>query len=235
MEVKLLAHTPDPMKLIAAAARSCYSDKPASQLLDESIPKAHGSVYEHAVFTFSIEGISRVCSHQLVRHRIAAVSQQSMRYVKTDKLWSDDFRDFGESMVLPDSVQDLLSEEYEESETVDQMHLRNVIGQYVQGLDTLIKTLQDAGVKSEDIRYFLPNGVKTNVVVTMNYRELLHVCGVRRCTRAQAEIREVFDKVAELVKEACPDLYENSPLVPQCKQLGYCPEHKSCGLINKID
>ena len=92
MRVQLLTHTPEPEHVVAAAARLCYSDASISQLLErapEQAPKllrkildmGHLSVLEHASFTFGIEGISRACSHQLVRHRIASFSQQSQRYV----------------------------------------------------------------------------------------------------------------------------------------------------------
>ena len=91
MIVKLLAHTPDADRVCAAAARSCYSAKPAGELYDTMkdpakflanvVAMGHHSVIEHAVFTFSVEGVSRSLTHQLVRHRIASYSQQSQRYV----------------------------------------------------------------------------------------------------------------------------------------------------------
>ncbi len=97
MKVKLISHTPEPEKVIAMAAKLCYSpvgtDEIEKDLTDESIEKflnmllsiGHGSILEHASFTFSIEGISRACSHQIVRHRIASFSQQSQRYVKLEQ------------------------------------------------------------------------------------------------------------------------------------------------------
>jgi thymidylate synthase (FAD) len=93
MKVKLINYTPEPEKTIAMAAKLCYSpvgtDDIEEKLTEEGIKKfikmitdiGHGSVLEHVSFTFSIEGISRACSHQLVRHRIASYSQQSQRYV----------------------------------------------------------------------------------------------------------------------------------------------------------
>ena len=94
MIVQLLTHTPDPEQVVSAAARLCYSAAAIDQLLEKNrtdrdreallrkiLSLGHFSVLEHASFTFGIEGISRACSHQLVRHRLASYSQQSQRYV----------------------------------------------------------------------------------------------------------------------------------------------------------
>jgi thymidylate synthase (FAD) len=89
------------------------------------------------------------------------------------------------------------------------------------------------GCPEEDARYILPNACTTSITVTMNARELQHFCGLRRCTRAQWEIRELADKMAQAAEEACPELFKHFSLGPQCEQLGYCPEHKSCGRYKK--
>ncbi len=97
MKVKVIAHTPEPEKVISMAAKLCYSsvgvDEIEQNLTDESVEKflnmliniGHESPLEHVTFTFAVEGISRSCSHQIVRHRIASFSQQSQRYVKLDQ------------------------------------------------------------------------------------------------------------------------------------------------------
>ncbi|MEG1501212.1 MAG: FAD-dependent thymidylate synthase, partial [Clostridiales bacterium] len=95
MEVRLLSYTPDGEKVVAAAARLCYSAKSAvnimddfsadeaNSFLDRLLELGHSSPLEHASFTFAIDGVSRVLSHQLVRHRIgASFSQKSQRYVR---------------------------------------------------------------------------------------------------------------------------------------------------------
>ena len=94
MEVKLLRHTPEPEKTVAMSARLCYSpvgaaqleetmsDEQAAKLVRKLVEMGHFSTLEHVTFTFAIEGVSRVLTHQLVRHRIASYSQQSQRYVK---------------------------------------------------------------------------------------------------------------------------------------------------------
>ena len=93
MKVELLSYTPEPEKLVATAAKLCYSNSGITELRDGLTPEktrdfiemlvsiGHESVMEHVSFTFGIEGISRACSHQLVRHRIASYSQKSQRYV----------------------------------------------------------------------------------------------------------------------------------------------------------
>ena len=233
MEVKLLAYTPGPAGIVAAAARCCYSAKPASELLDTSIPAAHGSCFEHISFTFSVEGVSRVLTHQLVRHRVGtAFSQQSMRYVDVHKLW--------DHIVIPKTVQDKIDEAYALAEaeeligSLEPEHMASIeLAECYEGLQSsignMIEAMTKAGIPSEDQRYFVPMGVKSNITVTMNARELQHFCGLRRCKRAQWEIRELADKMATLVQGECPDLCQHLNLGPQCEQLGYCPEHKSCG------
>lgn len=93
IKVTLLTHTPNPEQTVAMAAKLCYSpsgiediregldEEKTSSFIDMLASLGHASPTEHAYFTFGIEGISRACSHQLVRHRIASYSQQSQRYV----------------------------------------------------------------------------------------------------------------------------------------------------------
>lgn len=93
MNVTLLAHTPNPEKIAASAAKLCYSssgidsimegltEEKTADFIDMLVSVGHESVMEHVSFTFGVEGISRACSHQLVRHRIASYSQKSQRYV----------------------------------------------------------------------------------------------------------------------------------------------------------
>ena len=172
------------------AARVCYSDKGfvdiwcdtpmkgmdeedpdndnALKLLRNIVEKGHGSVLEHCVFTFSIEGISRACSHQLVRHRITSYSQQSQRYVKGDK--------FG--YVMPDKI-------------ANNRLLRDMFNEHMERIMNFYKFLTECEIPKEDARYILPNATTTNIVVTMNARELLHFIELRTSPRSQWEIREL--------------------------------------------
>jgi thymidylate synthase (FAD) len=104
--VSLFASTPHPAETVFAAARICYSGAPANEAGDSPSPEkmarllthvrqsGHLSTFEHASFTFAVDGISRVCSHQLVRHRVASYSQKSQRYVPAG----------GDRVVVPPSV-----------------------------------------------------------------------------------------------------------------------------------
>lgn len=237
MNVYVLAWTPHPVELIATAARLCYSkggplealrdvkgdlDK-ARKLITSCVAGGHESVLEHASFTFGIEGISRACSHQLVRHRLTAISQQSQRYV-----------DLGENedyFVTPPTISRcfVIGPEYEEM-------ARRPFREYVH----LQTALRDEGRSSveevnQDARYVLPNACKTNLVWSMNFRELMHVCSVRLCARAQWEIRGVMERiVATLAGEGAEDdlRFLAGFLRPKCESLGYCPEGKrSCGTM----
>ena len=157
----------------------------------------HLSPIEHVSFTFGIEGISRACSHQLVRHRVASYSQQSQRYVKEEQF----------DYVIPPSIKQdpALVGEFEKCMAEAQENYTKVL-----------KRLEELGYKGEagqqDARYLLPNAAETKIVVTMNARELLHFFRVRCCNRAQWEIREMADRMLALVKkDGADDLREIRP------------------------
>ena len=168
MKVTILNKTDNPLQLISRAAGTCYgkSDHSAKRV-KICLQAGHMSVFEHASVTFEIDGISRACSHQLVRHRLASFSQMSQRYCKID-VTSDDW------YVTPPIMS--RGEQY-------QLAMRDAAGQYQCALDS--------GIKPEDARYLLPEATKTKIVVTMNVRELFHFFDVRGNNRAQWEIREV--------------------------------------------
>jgi thymidylate synthase (FAD) len=216
MQIRLLAVTPEPEKLASIAAHGCYSEKSASELLTTMEPErylrvlrqvvnsGHHSVIEHAYFTFSLEGISRACTHQLVRHRIASYSQQSQRYVE--------FGTF--EPIIPPTIAD----DADARETFEKMFSQ---------LEASYHQLIERGIPAEDARFILPNAMPTNIVVTMNARELNHFFTLRTCTRAQWEIREVALKMLEVASEVAPIFFENAG--PPCSR-GPCPEGKlSCG------
>jgi thymidylate synthase (FAD) len=227
MQVQLLAHTPNPTELIIAAARQCYSpgfigdtfgNKPMTDkdadFLRGVIKRGHHSVLEHASFTFGISGISRACSHQLVRFRHASFSQQSQRYVKLSWEFAFDF-------ITPPSILEIPMLEAEYGELMN--HCKRFYS------DAILM-----GVPAEDARFALPNATETNIVMTMNVRELYHAFALRCCHRAQWEIRELFNRILTLCQEATPILFDAAG--PTCIQTGSCPEGKnSCGLITNID
>ncbi|MCM2265612.1 MAG: FAD-dependent thymidylate synthase [Desulfuromonadales bacterium] len=216
MRVQLLTHTPDPEQVAAAAARLCYSDASIGQLLErapEQAPKllrkildmGHLSVLEHASFTFGIEGISRACSHQLVRHRIASYSQQSQRYVSHQAPFE---------AVVPESI-------------AGQPALLARFDQHLAATHELYRELLAAGIPAEDARFVLPNAAATKLVMTMNARELHHFFALRCCRRAQWEIRAMAKEMLRLARLAAPLLFADAG--PGCLR-GACPEGKmTCG------
>lgn len=216
-KVELLCHTDEPERTVALAARLCYSavgvDELSKRIETDEVKRflkrlremGHLSPFEHASFTFGIEGISRVTSHQLVRHRIASYSQQSQRYVRKTKQF-----DF----VVPPSIR-------------RQKDVRERYERLMTQLHAAYRELLDAGIAAEDARYVLPGAAETKIVVTMNARELRHFFRQRCCTRAQWEIREMAELMLERVRDVAPDLFADCG--PPCVA-GPCPEGEmSCG------
>jgi len=139
---------------------------------------------EHASATFEISGISRACSHQLVRHRLASYSQESQRYVDmSNPEW-----------VLPPAI-------------AENPEARAVWDEFASNVKATYRTLRELGVRKEDARFALPNGTATRVVVTMNLRELLHVFRLRISPAAQWEIRDVCVRMLELVCPVAPNVF----------------------------
>jgi len=185
MDVKLLSYTPNPDLLCADIACICYQSRKETEeeklsLLRSIIKKGHESVIEHVSFTFLIERISRVASHQLVRHRIASYTQQSLRYTKAT------------DYALPESLKDDFQSQF-----------------YLNSLFSFYQSLIEKGVKKEDARYVLPNAVTSDIVVTMNARELRHFFILRLDKRAQEEIRNVAQKMLVVVKKVTKVLFED--------------------------
>lgn len=225
LKVTVLEHTPNPEQVVALAARLCYSpvgvEELKNRLTDEGKEKlinllresGHLSPFEHASFTFAIEGISRACSHQLVRHRLASYSQQSQRYVSEEK---------GFDYIIPPLFEKDPELKRLFTEAMQKAHEYYCI---------LLEALKHRGIEGEtarqDARFVLPNASETKIIMTMNARELLHFFTVRCCNRAQWEIRALAWEMLRLVKHIAPLLFKNAG--PPCVK-GSCPEGKfSCG------
>lgn len=218
VNVVLISHTPEPERTIAAAARVSASPVSAVELLEKLTPdrvdrlisrllsSGHLSVFEHVSFTFAIEGISRVTSHQLVRHRLASYTQQSQRYVSLKEF----------NYITPATISD-------KPEWGDKYH------EMVRDAHRLYLEMLDVGIPAEDARYVLPNAAETRLVMTMNARELIHACSLRLCLRAQWEIVELFEHIKAEVEKVAPRL--GAELKPKCYRLGYCDEAQSCGIF----
>lgn len=216
MKVELLAYTPEPDKVIASAARLCYSNKADIQTImngftQESIEKfvqdlanvGHESPFEHVSFTFGIEGTSRIVSHEAVRHRIASFSQRSQRYCGEETF----------SYTTPKTIQD--NSDFLQKYT-----------NKIEELKSLYSEMVANGIPKEDARYILPNATHTRFIMTMNARSLLHFFNLRCCNRAQNEMREMANQMLKLCKEVAPTIFKNAGA--SCVSLGYCPEGSRC-------
>ena len=214
--VILIAHTPEAEKVVAMAAKICYAknvsikklqkkinDNDVSAFITKLLESGHESPFEHISFTFGIEGISRACSHQLVRHRMASFSQRSQRYCFED----------GFNYIEPEDIN--------ENENEDKF-----FRDFMRHSKEVYSKLIDKGVKPEDARMVLPNACETKIIVTMNARELLHFFKLRCCKRAQKEIREVAFMMKNICRKVAPNVFQYAG--PNCLK-GYCTEgEKSC-------
>ena len=191
MNVKLMQQTINPIETISQIASICYDSNPKDpmKLVKHLYKSGHHSVFEHIYFTFKIENISRACSHQLVRHRMCSFTQRSQRYCSEEYL----------TVVHPKTI-------------------TNTVTPYATyhnelcDIQRTYRNLQKMGIPNEDARYILPNACCTDLYLSCNLRELIHICNERLCSKAQWEIRELVQKMVELVD---PELH--FMLVPKCK------------------
>ena len=217
IKVKLLEHTPEPERVVAMAARLCYSPIGAEELAEQlseakvkemvrkMVKLGHASTIEHVSFTFGIEGVSRVLTHQLVRHRIASYDQQSQRYVASH----------GFEYITPPTIA---------ANSTANKKFTDLMENIRQVYDEL--TAMD--IPKEDARYVLANAAETKIMVTMNARSLLHFFNLRCCNRAQWEIRDMANKMLAEVKKVAPTLFANAGA--SCVNTGRCPEgDMTCG------
>ncbi|MDR3766337.1 MAG: FAD-dependent thymidylate synthase [Butyricicoccus sp.] len=238
MKVRLLAHTPEPERLIAAAAKNCYSSVDVDGILDGLTEEktqsflqmlteiGHESPIEHVSFSFAIEGVSRSLLAQITRHRLASYSVQSQRYV----------REHGFEYVVPPEIEKIPEAKQKfiaamESDQRTYEELTAVL------MEEHLHTLLDAGVPEkqarnqaekkaiEDARYVLPNACTTRIVMTANARSLQNFFRLRCCNRAQWEIRALAEEMYKLVYAVAPTLFSKTG--PSCVD-GACTEGKMC-------
>lgn len=230
LKVILLRHTPEPEATVAMAAKLCYSPADITSLKKKIAAKdqkafvkrlmkmGHMTPIEHPSYTFAVEGISRACSHQLVRHRLASYSQQSQRYVSETA---------GFDYVVPHSIA--------KDKELKKLFLRSMKDAQT-AYNSLVEGLHNMGVKGEaanqDARFVLPNAAETKIMLTMNARELIHFFRMRCCNRAQWEIREMAEQMLRLARRTAPTIFANAG--PGCLK-GHCPEGEyTCGKIKQV-
>ena len=237
--VKLITYTPNPEKIVASAAKLCYSKQGVEGLMDNLTEEktasfikmlmsmGHQSPIEHVSFTFGIEGVSRSFLAQMTRHRIASYSVQSQRYVPLDHMECvipPEIADIPEALEIYNETMEKTRESYEKlSRILKEKHEKKFLE---EGMDPQ-KASSGAEKKAiEDARFVLPNACETKMVVTMNARSLLNFFNLRCCTRAQWEIREVAVMMLKEVKKVAPLLFIDAG--PSCVR-GACSEGKmSC-------
>lgn len=245
MKVVLLAHTPEPEKTVASAAKLCYSSSGVEQLRDSLTDEkvagfvdmlaeiGHESPIEHASFTFGVEGVSRAFLAQITRHRLASYSVQSQRYVKKDMF----------EYILPPEIlkNERAKAEFETAMRECQEHYDKIAEILTEahfeqmsanGADEKTARRNASKKAIEDARFVLPNACDTKMVVTMNARSLMNFFSHRCCNRAQWEIRAVADEMLRLVKQVAPNLFKHAG--PPCVR-GGCTEGKmSCGKMKEM-
>ena len=245
MKVRLLAYTPDPERLIAAAAKNCYSstdvdgilvgltEEKTDQFLQMLTEIGHESPIEHTSFTFAIEGVSRSLLAQITRHRMASFSVQSQRYV----------REHGFEYVLPPEIDKIpaarelfvqaMEEDQRTYETLTTLLMEGYVAENLkQGMSE--KAAKSAAEKKaiEDARYVLPNACTTRIVMTANARSLQNFFRLRCCNRAQWEIRALAEEMYALVYAVAPTLFSKAG--PSCVD-GGCTEGKmTCGKAAEV-
>lgn len=244
-KVTLLSHTAQPEKLVAAAARMCYSAADAETILEGLTEQktagllamlaemGHESPVEHASFTFAIEGVSRSLLAQITRHRIASFSVQSQRYVSE--------REF--AYILPPAIGEnpqaaaLFRQAMEQSQRAYDQLAELLAEQHRAALEAQGVPAEQAGKDArkkaqEDARFVLPNACATKMMVTMNTRSLRNFFRLRCCNRAQWEIRQVAWQMLRLCRQAAPYLFDKAG--PACL-FGPCPEGgMSCGQMDQV-
>ncbi|MGH7684952.1 MAG: FAD-dependent thymidylate synthase [Vulcanimicrobiaceae bacterium] len=211
LRVILLAHSPDPERAVATAARNCYSPRDIETIDEnwtaEDVKKmvsrvrdaGHLSTFEHTMFTFGVSGVSRALTHQLVRHRHMSFEQKSQRYIKLKGQFE---------YITPPSI-------------AARPEIKAKYDALMEQVADFYADAVDAGTPPEDARFALPNGAETQIVVTANARALLDFFTLRTCNNAQWEIRELAFAMMRLAKKAAPDLFSRAGAT--CVR-GYCNE-----------
>jgi thymidylate synthase (FAD) len=194
VSVYLLSYTPDPELVVATAMRQSrypggvkdlnLGEEDIIRLINLALQLGHFSVFEHISFTFAIEGISRACSHQFVRHRFFSFTQQSQRYVKLNE----------PVFIIPPSIENNPS-----ALKIFEGAMENIKKSYQQ--------LLSLKIPEEDARFVLPNATETKMVATANARELMHFFKLRLDTHAQWEIRKLAKKMFEMVSVVAPHIF----------------------------
>ena len=198
MKIELIAHTPNPEEVIADAARTCYDSAPkeldkARKMIAAIIKSGHESCVEHATASFRLSGVSRVLTHELVRHRLFSYSQRSQRYVKENE----------PSFVVPNVLID------DNSANPTMQRAKDQFMKAMNDAWHAYRVLLECGLKPEDARFVLPNACTTEIVVSGNFREYRNFLKLRLGPRAQWEIRKAANMILDKLYEIAPSCFED--------------------------
>ena len=222
--VKLISKPDNILRTIYTACRTCYSADSPIDIYDKSagtdeekmlnlvkrvISSGHYSTIEHIQITFAISGVSRACTHQIVRHRLMSFSQKSQRYVKEKGQFD---------YIIPDSIE-------------NNPDLKKKFEGFMSEISKFYLDMTEAGIPAEDARAVLPNAAASSMTASLNLREMIHIANLRLCTRAQKEIRVLIQRMCSELIKAEPWIKEY--LVPKCERLGFCDEDKTCSRMPK--
>jgi len=205
MRVELISNTKEVISGLAASIcrnQKFDCDSEYLELAEKVIGYGHESIAEHVNFTFLITGVSRVFTHQLVRHRISSISQQSQRYVNPT------LNNVHEWCVVPPTIK-----KDDKSIRIFNKIMKEISLSY----DKLIKL----GIPKEDVRFILPNATKSSIMITMNARSLWNFFDHRICSKAQWEIRYIAVMMLHLLLQNTTVLFKHwQPKCDTCKE--YC-------------
>jgi thymidylate synthase (FAD) len=157
-----------------------------SALKERGICVDDASLMEHVNYMFEIEDVSRVTTHQLIRHRLASYDQESQRFSTASR----------ESFIVPDSIRT----------RPEALKLyESVLRSSTEAFERMVAL----GVPKEDARYVMPHAIKTKLVMTLSAYSLAHIADLRTSPQAQWEIRELVAKMKDLARKATPSLWTN--------------------------
>lgn len=209
LAIMMGANGENPLQVIETAGRTAYQSR--DKITDESALKfakalrvrGHESVFEHSSMTVEFNDVSRGLTHELVRHRLAAYTQESTRYVdeKEFRVVAPPNKDAEEKLVeltLPGSENSGLK-----------VSLKVSFKDWIELNEQMYKGLRAAGWVPQDARQVLPTGIKSQIVITANLREWRHIFKMRCAIDAHWEIREVMVKLLKEVKEKISILFDD--------------------------
>ncbi len=246
-------------KLIEMAGRRCYQawqteDKPVSdwnanlskvrvgnQLYIENILKSHhGSVLEHGCDTWAIENVTRVFTHEVVRHRLCAFSQESLRFVRPTSLnayFPDVFKELPDTELSESAYESMAEFMVEDRSQVESWTTKSALDyifysafstlEDVQkvlvallGMDTVKRAFGDKKKLQSAMRRLMPIGMVTGIIMTTNHRNWRHLIEMRTSEHSEEEIRKVFGMIGLAMREMYPAIYQDM----RAEEIGGMPE-----------